>query len=817
MPVFGTQMFGSGAVSAYEISKSCIFADAGSVVLTRTQVASPTDVKIWTFSCWIKRCNLNLSSGAVLLGGYDSGSGAQEHIAFSNGAGGAADTLNLYAHNAGASGTDSTLITNALFRDVAAWYHLVVIKDTTESVAANREKLYVNGVQQTFTGTSFPSLNFATGRINLGSKAQYLCTWQNTVVNYDGYMAEAHFIDGTAKVVGDFGETNDDGVWIPIEYTGGSYGNNGFYLDFKSSGDLGNDVSGNNNDFSTTNMDAADQSTDTPTDNHCTLNSADNLYSGVALSDGNKSFTNTAGAQHKAKGTMYPSSGKWYWEVKWLSGSSHGQVGLAQNDVISQWDMGDNRGDLTGESLGYRSYDGNTYKDSTLATFGDSWTTGDIISVAWDADNGKIYFGKNNTWQNSGDPTSGATGTGSAYSLSSTVTAGGGWGPAVCNEGSSIFECYFAEAEWSYSAPTGYTALSTANMAIPALKDPSTNFQAAIYTGNGTAIGSGGNAVTFDGNSAMQPDIVWIKNRSAADNHANYDAARGVTKELHINETDAETTVAEGVTTFGSDGFTVGSDVGVNTNTENYVSWNWNAGNSGSSNTAGTINTTTTYVDATAGISVSTFEGNGTAGQTVGHGLGVKPDMIIIKNRDGTEQWIVYHTAQGATKYALLNSNAAFATSNGAWNDVEPTTTLVTLGGGGFGTNVSSNSMIMYAFAEVSGFSKFGIYTGNGSTDGPFFYCGFSPELIAVKRTDSTGYWGTWDASRETYNPREDQLFFDLSNAEASNDWQIDFSANGAKIRDASAGINTSGGTYIFMAFAINPFGGDGVAPATAR
>ena len=813
--MFGSQWFAAPSAAAYEISKSCIFDDAGSVVLTRTQVASPTNEKIWTFSCWIKRCNLNLANSGKLFGGYDASSGAQEHFDFSDGASNAADTLNLYAHNAGASGIDSTLTTNAVFRDTTAWYHLVVIKDTTQGTAANREKLYVNGVQQTFTGTSYPSEDFATGRINLGSKAQYLCTWQNTNANYDGYMAEAHFIDGTARVVGDFGETNDDGVWIPIEYTEGSYGNNGFYLDFADSGDLGDDESGNGNDFTETNLAAADQSTDTPTNNHCTWNSNFPNDSNIVLTEGNRNFSHTGGDQRSTIGTMFPLTGKWYFEVKIVSIGGSGPVGLVgigQADVISQFDPGDNRHDKTGISLGYRLGDGQTYFNSSTASFGDSLTTNDILGIAWDADNGKCYFAKNNTWQNSGDPTSGATGTGAFSTTLSSDGRAGGWGPTSSNEASDVYAGRFAEAEWSYSPPTGYKAFCTASLEAPALKDPSTNFQAVTYSGTGSS-----NAITFGGNSDMQPDTVIIKQRNSTRVWTIYDAPRGVNKYVQLNEADAESDSSLSLTAFGSDGFTVGSGAWVNVSGGTFLGYGWSAGNSGASNTAGTINTTTTYSDSTAGISVSTYTGTGSAA-TIGHGLGVAPKLIMIKSRSGGYAWKVYHTAVASdpqTDYLVLNTNAAAVDDSTVWNDTAPTSTVFSIGTHA-DVNTNTTTYVAYAFAEVAGFSKFSIFTGDANANGPFIYTGFKPAWVMLKRTDSSDNWVICDNKRSTYNPAALRIYPDTNNADISST-TLDFLSSGFKMRASDGGVNGSGGTYVVAAFAESPFGGNGVAPATAR
>ena len=315
----------------------------------------------------------------------------------------------------------------------------------------------------------------------------------------------------------------------------------------------------------------------------------------------------------------------------------------------------------------------------------------------------------------------------------------------------------------------------------------------------------------------MQPDIVWIKNRDAADNHANYDAARGTTKQLEMNNTNTETTETEGVTTFGSDGFTTGSLAGVNTSDEDYVAWCWSAGNSGASNTTGSINTTTTYVDATAGISVSTYTGDGNNGATVGHGLGVPPATVWILPRSNGDHHLASNWEAGVTAYSeKLKINETEAASASTQVTAASSTTFT------LGTDVNVNgdtrTYLAMCFAEVEGFSKFGTYTGNGDADGPFAYCGFKPRFVVVKSTSSSNEWVIYDSARSPYNVIEANLYVNLNSAEFDESTaQIDFLSNGFKLRKSGpSDMNTDGTIYLVIAFAENPFGGDGVAPVTA-
>lgn len=321
-------------------------------------------------------------------------------------------------------------------------------------------------------------------------------------------------------------------------------------------------------------------------------------------------------------------------------------------------------------------------------------------------------------------------------------------------------------------------------------------FQAGTYTGNGSTL-------TITG-LRFQPDFVWIKGRSGATDHALYDAVRGVQKRLESNTTDAEVTSDGGVTAFTSDGFTVGSLAQVNTNGATYVYWAWKANGAGSSNTAGSI-TSTVSANTTSGFSIVTYVGTNAIGATVGHGLGVAPQMIIIKNRSSAEAWPVYHTSIGATKYLVLNTTAASATATTPWNNTAPTSTVFTIANWN-ALNENGSNHVAYCFAPVAGYSAFGSYTGNGSADGVFVYTGFRPRYLLIKETGNVNSWEVYDTARNEYNVQTQRLFPNDSQAEATTNPSLDILSNGFKCRAGNTGINRSGGTYIYMALAENPF-----------
>ena len=341
---------------------------------------------------------------------------------------------------------------------------------------------------------------------------------------------------------------------------------------------------------------------------------------------------------------------------------------------------------------------------------------------------------------------------------------------------------------------------------------PSKYFNTITYTGTGAS-----NARTGVG---FQPDWVWIKGRSGATDHGLYDAVRGVQKQLESNTTTAETTETTGLTAFGTDGFTVGALAQLNTSSATYVAWNWLGANTTVSNTSGSI-TSTVSANTTSGFSIVSYTGNLTAGATVGHGLGVAPKMIIIINRSlaGTER-LTYHASIGNGKYLALQSTAAQVGAVTIWGTSATTFTLAQAYGD---YNGSGNSHIAYCFAEIKGFSKFGSYTGNGNANGPFVYTGFKPAFIMIKNsgggaTSSVQGWPMLDTSRSPFNQTADVLFANISNASnSSSTYSIDILSNGFKTRGTDGAVNESSATYIYMAFAENPFVSSTLIPTTAR
>jgi hypothetical protein len=473
-----------------------------------------------------------------------------------------------------------------------------------------------------------------------------------------------------------------------------------------------------------------------------------------------------------------PTSGKFYWESTIVSGGNNLMFGLynpTQNTAAASAYT------HTGGAIFYFG-NGNKYINGVASAYGATFTTGDTIGVAVNLDANTITFYKNNVSQG-------------AISFAANMI-GIPLSPAFLGISSSAV-VNFGQRPFTYTPPAGYLKLNTFNLPDSSIVDGSTNFNTVLYTGNGTSQSITG--VNF------QPDFTWIKQRSSTEWHILSDVIRGTDKQLFSNSTNAEQTNSTFLTSYNTDGFTVGTSTGTNGSGSTYVAWNWKAGGTAVSNTAGTI-TSSVSANPTAGFSVVTYTGNGTTGASIGHGLGVAPRFIITKSRSNVLSWLVYHASAGASTPLVLNSTAA-ASAADYFNSQTPTSSVFYIGSSANGSNITSATYVAYCFAGVEGYSKFGSYTGNGSADGPFVYTGFRPAYVMVKRSaGGTGHWNLFDTARNTYNVSSTRLYPDLSGAEDNNLTTVDILSNGFKFRDTNAQWNASGSTYIYMAFAENPF-----------
>jgi len=358
----------------------------------------------------------------------------------------------------------------------------------------------------------------------------------------------------------------------------------------------------------------------------------------------------------------------------------------------------------------------------------------------------------------------------------------------------------FGQQPFAHTPPTGFVALNTFNLPTPTIGATASTtankyMDATLYTGTGATL-----AVTNSG--SMQPDFVWIKTRNQAGyGHELFDSVRGATKFLISNSTGAESTQATSLTAFNSNGFSVGAWGFINDPGDSVVAWQWRASNATAvTNTAGSI-TSSVSASTSAGFSIVTYTGNNTA-STVGHGLGVAPSMYIVKLRSTTGAWGVYHSSLTPSQVLYLNTTDAVDGSV-IWNSTAPTSSVFSVGAHPT-SNPSGQTLVAYCFAQVAGYSAFGSYTGNGSSDGTFVYLGFRPKFVITKKSSSTENWAIIDSSRSSYNLQGADLYADLSNAETTSGY--DLLSNGIKFRSSGGSWNASGATYIYMAFAETPF-----------
>ncbi len=799
-------------VAAYEVDYSCRFNDDDSAKTSHTTGGTPTDASKGVFGTWFKRGNLGINAHLV--------SSVSERFDVR------IDTSDRVYIVDDAS---STLVSTLVLRDPTAWYQLVLSYDSDEGAAADRLKIWLNGVEIT-SWSSDSRTNITSGEAwGLTIDAEVKTVGNFSAQYFDGYLAQTFLIDGTSIQNGDhaitaFGEFDDNGVWRPVDVSGLTFGTNGWLLDYAVAPGTGNgagtDVSGNANHFTDSGLAANDQVSDTPTTNWSTWNTLFKTNGTWNYANGNLDAIYTSSTDSGVFGSIGVSTGKWYFEFACSSTSIN--VGVVSETAVNSGDLAEvdpqsgGWDSIGGDAWVYaRKYDGTSgikINANSAVVYGDAYTT-EVIGVALDLDNDIIWFSKSGTYQNSATIAEVQDGDDSNAAFSGEIN-GQIVFPFVYAQTNMTVTANFGQSDFAGTLPTGFNALNTANLATPAIPDGTAHFQTTLYTGNGSV-----RNIDQTGNSTFQPDLVWIKNRDTTDIHSIFDSNRGATK-YHGGATagnSTEVTNANSLTSFDSDGFGLGSGAGGwNDNTEKFVAWQWKAGGAGSSNEDGSINTTKTSVSTEAGISIIHFTGNGTAGATIGHGLGKKPEFIIQKAMATAEHAVAYLSYLGAHYGYYLGHTAAAYDLNIYWNDVEPTTSLITLAGGAQ-VNHSANEMISYAWVSVEGFSKFGSYTGNGAADGPFVYTGFKPAYVQLGRTNSTHtVQPFYDSDRSPYNEIDDQLTAHNTLTETTGSEEIDFLASGFKIRTNDADVNASGGVYRFAVWAEYPFGGDGLSPATA-
>lgn len=773
--------------SGFQVSRSLRFRQEASTWLNRTITGTPNATTA-TISFWFKK--IKNKDQTAYTGIWTNGAGTQTY----------ALVFNVTASVDGFGFTTGGGYYHAGLNDIrdSQWNHYVWVVDMTNATADSRMRFYCNNVLLPSNPGLYarPAQN-SSWTLGAGNSVQ-LGRISGSGYYLDGYMSEWYYIDGTAAEPSAFGEYNSDGIWVPKAFTG-TYGASGFKLDFATT-NPGTDASGNGLNWTPSGWNTTvanttyDITTDSPTDygtdtgvgaevrgNYPILNPSDAASTTLVQGAGRRVASAAANYNSRANMTI-PSYGKWYFEatVTTTTSASVGAFFGLQTSSVA----------LTASTTvagSYHLYGGSPVNiclnGATAVSIGGVATAGDVLQIAIDVDNSKMWFGKNNVWYNSAGGTTGNPATGANPVTTDSMV---GLYP-VLGMLNNTLDINFGQRVFSYTAPSGFKCLCSTNL-IP----PPTN------------------SMWFYGDT---PDLVWIKNRTTTGTHTLIDTVRGVGIPVVTSSTTSEGIISPGypaVSRISKYGMTLINDSTqiVNGSTNSHIYYAWKAGGSSVINTTGTISANVSANPST-GFSIVTYGGTGANG-TVGHGLGAAPNFIIVKRRDTTANFAVYHSSlTSGANYMLLNTTAAQASGATYWNSTAPTSSVFSVGTSADTNTVTTNTLrnyVAYCWASIPGYSAFGRYTGNGSADGPFVYTGFRPRFILAKLYDqASGNWVILDTTRDTYNPIDKGLYLNVTNSEATTLY-VDATANGFKIRHSSTNMNTSGYNYIYAAFAEIPF-----------
>ena len=797
----------------HTVDNSVRFETGSNGHLTHT-LGTAGNLKLNTTSFWVKRSIIGANQ-------YIFASGASLNTNYSNSTVFYFDETDQFGIYGETGGSQAIYIrTTQLLRDTSAWYHIVVAVDTAQSTATNRIKVYINGVQV----TSFTNTN--TGSQDLDTHIMAAATRRWGRGQTDGYInanfAQICQISGAALTPSSFGEFKND-IWIPKNLTGLTYAAGSYLLELKNSGvgtasssTVGADTSGNDLHFTSSGLAVHDQVPDSPTNNFATYNSA--MRANMTFSEGNLKALGVGGNYDNIAGTIAfdPTDSRgYYWEWYVVAHDDDTEIGIAKSDNVN-FDQSDAT-NPTAHSSDTPSYRGNGQKKvaNSNSSYGTAWDNGNILSVA--VKSGSVFFYHNGTLQASGTAaTTSLTGTWiPSFSINGTQSGIVNFGQDSSFAGNVTAQGNAdanGKGDFYYAPPTGYVALCTANLPDPVETidpaqggSPQDYFNTVLYSGNSST-----QAITGVG---FQPDFTWSKTRNATDHNVLVDSVRG-DKALRSNATTVE--YDTGVSwQFDTDGFTMtGTSGELNYSGRTFATWNWKAGtafsNDASATSVGSIDSTGS-VNTDVGFSIISWTAVGSsATQTIAHGLGAVPKMIIMKNRERAVDWAVYHESIGNTHGLYLNLEDAAADDSGWWNDTTPTSTVFTTGNGnGYRTGGVAEDYIAYCFAEVDGYSKIGSYVGNGNADGTFIYTGFRPAMVIFKTSGVSRGWNLMDTKREgdAGNPLTQVLGPNFNDGEYTHvNYSTDFLSNGFKMRNTTDSWNGNGEAHIYIAFAEQPF-----------
>ena len=785
------------STSAYKFGSSSIAFDGSTDYIS---TPDSDDFTIGTgdmsFSCWARFNNFNNAQGHLFISHWNPGSDKGFRCMYSGGA----LLMDVWI------GSEIQVVNQSWSASVDTWYHIRFTR------TAGQFNVFVDGVKQGTGSTNTGSVNNSSGNIRIGSDGHVF-----TFSDMDGFLDDIEFTTSNQNGTSNFDQpiaysTTTSSTKLLIQSNSSSNTSSTFVDSAGVSGGVGHDVSGNGKHFTPSNIDPSNQVTDSPTNNFCTWNSL-NTHNGPAFEEGNLKTTGS-GTHKKVMSTFTFKTGKWYYELLITQlGGTYPAIGVISDNGLANGNMGSYVGSTSG-SFGYHGGGGVNGSGGNGGQYS-SYTTGDIIGVACDMDNSKVYFYKNG---------SNAITSGTAYE---TLLANREYAFAASTYGSGVQNANFGQdgtfagnvtaggnadengyGNFKYSVPSGFLSLCTANLPDPTVI-PSEHFNTVLYTGTG-----GARSITGVG---FQPDLHWLKIRAGeSKSHMITDAVRGAGKYLQSDGSVAENNDIGTVASFDADGWSFGSATAnqFNNSGSPYVAWNWKAGGTSSANTNGSISSTVS-ANTDAGFSIVTHSGTSShLLQTIGHGLSKAPNLVITKSRNNADQWRVGTIqpigSMDFTDYLRLNDAGAMVDESTTWYDTAPTSSVFTVGTDS-ATNYSGYTYVSYCFHEVEGYSKIGTYKGNSSTDGTFTNCGFRPQWLLIKPINYGDGWKMWDTTRGAQNGPYNQyppgdLKPNQTNTENfSTSFNIDFVSNGFKWRGSDNSVN-GGYNYLYYAIAEQPF-----------